>query len=362
MEKYKKIVIKVGTKVITSKDRTLDTYKMKEMVGQIADILDRGSKVILVTSGAIGAGMGLLGLKRRPDDLSRLQAAASIGQSYLMQIYNEYFKSRGYISGQILLTQEDFNDRKRYLNIKHTIDKLLEYNAVPVINENDTVATDEIKCGDNDRLSSLVSDLCQADLLMLLTDVEGLLDEEGNCVRFVGEITPKISKLAVARPCDLGTGGMATKLESVKAAMGAGVDCVIANGRIKDIILKITKGEAVGTTFKSQKARFIAKKRWIAFSSKPKGAIRIDDGARLALLEKDKSLLASGISAVSGDFKSGDVVSILDSTGAEIARGVVGYSSEEVSKIKGMRSGKFSSVLGYGGRDEVIHKDNLVLL
>lgn len=361
MYRNKRIVIKVGTKVITSRDRALDKDAIAGIVRQIADIQDKGAKVILVTSGAIGAGMWLLQMKKRPSDLGSLQAAASIGQSHLMHLYGEYFKARGYLVGQILLTQEDFNDRKRYLNIKHTISTLLANGAVPVINENDTVATDEIKCGDNDRLSSLVADVCGADLLVMLTDIDGLLDENGNVVREVGEVTNQILKLGGKSRCDLGTGGMATKLESARNVTHAGIGCVIANGKEKEIILRIMNGEAVGTTFLTGKARFIAKKRWIAFSSRAKGAITVDDGAAVAL-KKNKSLLASGITGIVGNFAAGDVIGVAGKDGREFARGVTNYTSDDLAKIKGAKTDAFRNILGYKGPDEVIHKDNLVIL
>ena len=340
----------------------MDSQRVKDIAFQIADCLDKGTKVILVTSGAIGAGLWLLNLKKRPEKLAELQAAAAIGQNHLMELYSEFFKKRGYLTGQILLTQEDFSDRKRYLNIKHTIDALLCHNVVPIINENDTVATEEIRCGDNDRLSSLVADLCQVDKLIILTDVDGLLDKDGKTISCVSEITSKIMKLGGESHCDLGTGGMVTKITAAKTAAGAGVECVIANGRTERVLERILKGEGLGTTFKCGAGKFIARKRWIAFSSRPKGTLSVDDGARSALDEKDKSLLASGIMRVEGHFKSGDVVRIVDTCGKEFARGLSNYSSEEILKVKGSRSDKFKAILGYSGSDEIVHKDNLVIL
>ncbi len=362
MNNMKKIVVKIGTKVIASKDKGIDRERIKDLAGQISDIQKNGPKVLLVTSGAIGAGMWVLGLKKRPTDLSELQAAAAIGQNYLMQIYSEYFMENGHVVGQILLTQEDFNDRKRYLNIRHTINALLAHNAIPIINENDTVATEEIKCGDNDRLSSLVVDLCGADRLILLTDVDGLLDPDGNVIRRVTKITPKLLGLAGKSRCDLGTGGMASKIESARNVMNAGIECVIANGKKKGILAKIMAGQEAGTTFKGQAIKYLAKKRWIAYSSRPKGSIAIDDGALKALKEKDKSLLASGIVSVQGRFSAGEVISVTDKAGREIARGVAGYGSDEMLKIKGFKSSDFEDALGYKGPDEAIHKDNLVIL
>lgn len=362
MQKNKVMVIKVGTKVVTASDGKLDNDRVKSIADQIADVMDKGIKVILVTSGAIGSGMGLLGLKKRPVRLFELQATASIGQNHLMQVYSDYFRARGYLAGQILLTQEDFNDRKRYLNIKYTIETLLKHNAVPVINENDTVSTEEIKCGDNDRLASLVSDLCQADKLLILSDVDGLLDEEGNVVPEVGDVSAKISKLVKNSHCDLGTGGMATKLEAARRAVQSGIECVIANGRKKDTILKVAAGEGIGTTFKSGSVKLIAKKRWIAFSSRTKGFVMVDAGAREALIKRHTSLLASGILEVHGSFIGGDVIGIADKSSKEFARGLTEYSSLELLKIKGLKTSQIKEVLGYKGQDEVIHKDELVIL
>ncbi|MFH0763455.1 MAG: glutamate 5-kinase [Candidatus Omnitrophota bacterium] len=363
MKHNKRIVIKIGTKVITSKDRALDVERVKGLVSQIALIRDKGIDVILITSGAIGAGLWLLGMKKRPEKLAMLQASAAIGQNHLMHLYSEFFKNFKTNVGQILLTQDDFNDRKRYLNIKHTIDALLTHNAVPIINENDTVATEEIKCGDNDRLSSLVADLCGAYKLILLTDVDGLLGADGKVINFVSEITHDIMSLGGKSHCDLGTGGMATKLEAARAVTRAGIECVIANGKKKDSLTRIAlDGRPEGTTFKCGMGKYLAKKRWIAFSSTTKGEISVDDGAMCALKEKNKSLLASGISAVFGHFKSGDAVKITDRKGIEFAKGLSNYSSEDLAKIKGMKTGFFKTVLGREGRDEVVHKDNLVLL
>jgi len=337
MQRQKRIVVKIGTKVITSRDGILDKERVRAIVEQICDVKAKGMDVLLVTSGAIGAGIGLLGLKKRPAKLSELQATASVGQVHLMDVYTEYFKSKSYIVGQILLTQEDFNSRRRHSNIKHTIETLLSHKVVPIVNENDTVSTDEIKFGDNDALAGLVSDLCQADKLILLTDVDGLLDEDCKVIPVVRKITPKIMKLARSSVCDMGTGGMLTKLEAACRATEAGIECVIANGRAKDIIVDILEGRGAGTVFKSAKTKTSARKRWIAFSSKPKGVLLVDGGAEEALKIKDKSLLASGILSVEGRFNSGDRFGIAGKDGREFARGLTNYSSDEISKIEGER-------------------------
>jgi len=256
MQKNKRVVVKVGTKTIMSADRAPDRKMLKSLACQIASVSDGGTDVILVTSGAIGSGMSLLGIKKRPKDLAYLQAAAAIGQCHLMHLYSEYFHGHNYGIGQILLTQDDFNDKARFLNIKHTINTLLKHKAVPVINENDTVATEEIKCGDNDRLSSLVAALCGADMLIILSDVDGLLDENGSLISKVRGIDKRISKLQRMKflnnnfsGCDLGSGGMATKLAAVGTARKAGIKCVIANGRERDVIKRVMAGEALGTRF-----------------------------------------------------------------------------------------------------------------
>ena len=270
MQKSKRVVVKVGTKVITSKDRSLDLRMISRLVSQISYAMNDGVEMILVTSGAIGAGMSMLGIGKRPTDLSYLQATAAIGQSHLMHLYSGLFRAKGYNVGQILLTQEDFNDRVRFLNIKHTINVLLRHKAIPVINENDTVATEEIKCGDNDRLSSLVADLSGADSLVLLSDVDGLLDEKGKVIKFVSDINRKITKLGGKSHCDLGTGGLATKLEAARIAGRAGIACVIANGRENNVIKKILSGKSPGTAFgmiKPSGGDKGAEKRWIEYSS-----------------------------------------------------------------------------------------------
>lgn len=251
MKKNRRIVIKIGTKVIISKDRVLDKGRLRKLVSQIARIKARGLDVILVTSGAIGTGMGLLGMKKRPTALAELQATAAIGQGRLMHFYSKFFHLKGYHVGQILLTKEDIDDRKRSANIKATLETLLKHKVVPIINENDTVATDEIRFGDNDRLARLVTELCGAYKLILLSDVDGLLDKDCRVKSVVNRMTPDIFKLAVSNKCELGTGGMITKLESARRAVNAGIECVIANGKSKDVLVKIMNGECVGTTFKS---------------------------------------------------------------------------------------------------------------
>ena len=316
----------------------------------------------MVSSGAIGAGLGLLNLKKGGKSLSELQAIASVGQNHLMDMYNEYLNKRGYNAGQILLTQEDFNDRKRFLNIRYTLNTLFEYKAVPIINENDSVSTEEIKCGDNDRLSALVADLADSDMLVILTDVEGLYDGGGKLVSHVDSVTPRIMALCKGKGCEESTGGMATKLEAVKNATGAGIESVIAMGRKKDVLVAIARGDEAGTRFSAHAKPLRARKRWIAFSLKPKGRIIVDEGAEKALVAGKKSLLPGGVTGTSGAFSQGDVVEVVTAGRKVIARGLSNYSRDEVEKIKGKRSDRIESELGYKDYDEVVHRDNLVII
>lgn len=364
--KYKKVVIKIGTKVITSKDTKLDKRQVKALVKQIAFLLKKNVEVVLVSSGAIASGMNILGLKTRPASLPLLQASAAIGQNQLMKIYNRYFHKNGIIAAQLLLTQNDLSDRKRYLNIKNTIASLLSGKVIPIINENDTVATDEIKFGDNDRLSALVANLIGVDCLIMLTDVDGLcfIDSNKKMVRIeeVKEIGDKIEKLIFKSSSCISVGGMRSKLEAAKIAASSGIRCIIANGRRPDILLKIMRDEQLGTTFLPLKLKLKERKKWIAFSVKPKGRVIVDKGAKAALKERNKSLLSAGIIEVKGDFKYGDLVSVMDKEHHEFARGLINYSSKELNLIKGERTGAIEKILGYKYYDEIMHRDNLVIL
>jgi len=359
--KYKKIVIKIGTSVLAKRSGNIDNEVIERIVSQVSQLLEKGANVIIVTSGAISAGRAIL--RSASNSLSDLQAMASVGQSELMRVYGGAFKKRKYLAGQILLTQEDFDDRRRYLNIKYTVGALLLKNIVPIVNENDTVSTDEIKLGDNDRLSSLVADLCDADVLIMLTDVDGLYGKNG-IVPFVDEITEEIEKLAEKKSSAFTKGGMATKIEAARRVTHSGIDCFIAEGAKPDIILDIVQGKNRDkyTYFKAKAIKSKAKKRWIAFSSKVKGGIVVDDGAKKALARGQKSLLASGITGKEGTFSAGEVIGIIDSGGKEFARGLANYSSKEIVRIKGLKTSEIESALGYKDHDEVVHRDNLVIL
>lgn len=364
----KKIVVKVGTAVLTDKAGFLDRNQIAALSRQVAELRIRGYDVVIVSSGAIGAGIGELGLRVRPKTLPELQAAAAVGQGKLIAAYDECFKKQGYHAGQILLTREDFEDRKRYLNASNTIYTLFNLKIIPVINENDTISIDEIAFGDNDTLSALVTNLLRADLLIMLSSVDGLYAEPpstgkgAKIVPVVDSVTDEIKRLAFSDKTERGVGGMETKLRAAAIATNSGEAVIIANGREHDVLLKIMQGNTIGTLFLPAKQKLTSRKRWIGFSIRPKGRIFVDKGAAEALTKKGKSLLASGITTFEGDFEKGDVVSILDQDGVEFARGLINYPSNEVKKIAGLSTQTISKTLGSKPYDEVIHRDNMVLI
>jgi glutamate 5-kinase len=321
--------------------------------------------VLIVTSGAIGAGMGRMKLHKRPSSLKEKQALAAIGQPLLMDIYQDAFSDMKITIAQVLLTRTDFDDRQKYINAQNTLLTLLKMGSIPIINENDTVAVEEINFGDNDTLSALVAAAVSADWLFMLTDVEGLYKGapgKGELISTVGKITQEIERHATEiSGSGKGVGGMKTKILAAKIATSSGVKTVIANGLENKIIAKILSGQDRGTTFLPSKA-IEARKHWIAFGSKCKGSITVDEGAAKALLNSGKSLLPSGIISGSGAFKAGDTVSIMDLAGKEIARGVVSYSCDEIEKIKGRKSAEIKKILSKYNADEVIHRDNLVIM
>jgi glutamate 5-kinase len=364
-----KIVIKVGTRVLTNEDGFLDKHQIMELSKQVIKLRSRGYSVVVVSSGSVGAGISALGLQKRPNVLPELQAAAAIGQGKLIEIYNECFKKHGYHAAQILLTRQDFEDRQRYLNTSNTLHALLNFKTIPIINENDTISVEEITFGDNDILSALVTNLLRADLLILLSSVDGLYTtpptsgKSGSVLSVVDSITDDIKKLVFKQKTEEGIGGMESKLEAVGIATGSGETVIIANGRQPDILLKIMNYDNVGTLFLPYKEKIASRKRWIGFTVRPKGKIYIDDGALNALLKKGKSLLPSGVVKVDGNFIKGDIVSILNvNENRETARGLMNYSAGEVQKIKGLRSSLIKKTLGYKPYDEIIHRDNMVLL
>lgn len=363
-----RIVIKVGSSTLTHHNGLLNLEKIEMLVRQIADLHNRGFEVMLVTSGAIGAGMGKLGLKTRPKTIPEKQAAAAVGQGILLHMYEKIFSEYGQIVAQLLLTREDVNDRGRFLNIRNAFFALLEKGVIPIINENDAVAVDEIKFGENDTLSALVSSIAEANLLIILSDIDGLFNEnpknnpDAKLISWVEEINEELESSAGDAGSLVGTGGMISKLKAGKIAVSSGTSMVIANGSIPGILGRIVKGEEVGTWFKAKEQPLQARKHWIAYSTGSKGSLIIDEGALKALIVERKSLLASGIKEVISSFTKGSVVSVSDENGLEIARGMVNYSSSEIELIKGLKSAQIERTLGYKDYDEVIHRNNMVIV
>ena len=356
IKESKKIVIKVGTAVIT-KDGYLEEEQIKNISSQIKNLIKKDIKVILVSSGAIACGMGILGFKKRQHLLPFQQGLAALGQNELMNRYSQFLKPN--LIAQILLTREDLNQRQRYLNVRNSLLTLWRWNTIPIINENDSVSVEEIKFGDNDQLASLVANLVGANLLLILSDVNGLHSSQDEIVPVVENITPAIGKLIFKQKGNLGKGGMLSKIQAVKIAAKAGIPSLIVNGREKEIIKKVIEGEEKGTLFLPKQKKIKARKSWIAFSSLPRGDIIIDQGAEEALVKKGKSLLCSGIIAANGKFGLGDVVRILDKNKKELARGLTNYSNEEIGRIKGLQSSQIKTELGYKYYEEIIHRDNL---
>ncbi len=360
------IVVKVGTHVITAADGTLDRERVASLADQVQRIRQGGRKVALVSSGAIGAGVGRLGLGTRPSDLPHLQAAAAVGQSFLMAAYEEGFQRHGCHAAQILLTAGDFDNRTRYLNARNTIRTLFEWNCVPVINENDSVSVAEIKFGDNDHLAAMLTNLLQAPLLILLTAVDGLYegdpgDPSAKLLQTVWGIDDLVTGLAWASKSTLGTGGMKSKLKAARLVTAAGEAVLMANGVRPGVLDSLMAGEPLGTLFVPHGGALAARKRWIGLTVQPRGRLVVDDGARAAIVAKGRSLLAIGVVEVAGDFGKGDVVAIVDRAGAEFARGLSNFSAPDALRIKGLRTEQIEPILGPTTYEEVIHRDNLVL-
>jgi len=361
-------VVKVGTSTITHKDRgSLDLHQLERLVRQISDLANRGMAPMLVTSGAIGAGMNRLGLVERPASIKMNQAVAAVGQGLLMEIYTKLFGEYGHITAQLLLTRSDLEDRKRYLNSRGTLLTLLDLKVVPVINENDTVAVDEIRFGDNDTLSALVAGLVDADLLIILSDVNGVytadprVDESARLLTEIETITPALEAGAGQPGSALGTGGMVTKIQAARVATSCGIPVIIASGREHDIIHRLLEGEGIGTFFHPAGKQLSGRKRWIAYHRRPQGSITVDTGAARAMVSHGKSLLPVGIKDVKGTFCEGDLVRIQDERGIEIARGLSNYSVDQVRRIMGLNSEHIEEVLGYKYDDTVVHRDNMVV-
>ena len=362
----KRIVVKVGSSTLSQGFR-LNDGALDRLVADLARVKGRGKEVILVTSGAIAAGVGTLNLPSRPQTIPGLQAAAAVGQSRLMHAYEDRFQEYGEIAAMMLLTQEDFNNRKRYIHISNTLSTLLQLGTVPIINENDTVAVEEIKVGDNDTLSAQVTNLSDADLLVVLSDQAGFFNADprkhshSELIDVVPVITEGIKKAAGRAGTQDGTGGMVTKLQAAEIVTGSGEMMVLADGKEPDVVNRILSGENIGTLFLPQSPKS-SRKRWIAYSRPPKGRLLVDNGARRALVDRGKSLLASGVRGVEGEFEYGDTVSCLDENRDEFGRGLVNYNTEDITKIIGKQTGEIEKILGARYYEEVIHRDNLVLM
>ncbi len=359
LKRARRVVVKVGSTSLTKNDR-LDPTRVDRLVADLCDLLEQGYELVCVTSGAVAAGLGPLKLSKRPRDMPSLQAAAAVGQSHLMDAYATAFESRGHVCGQVLVTRSDFVHRGQYVNAQNTFRRLLSLGAVPVVNENDTVATDEIRFGENDLLAALVAHLVQADVLVLLSDVDGLHDGAGGpVIAEVERITEQIEGFAGGSTSEVGSGGMRTKIDAARIATASGIPVVIAKFRL-GALKQILSGDDVGTLFVASETKLASRKAWIAYATTPAGRVVVDDGARAAVVDSNRSLLAAGVKAVEGTFVPGDTVEVCDGQGHAFARGIVGFSSEELTKIAGMGSAQVSELTG--GAREVVHRDELVVL
>ncbi|MDO5566552.1 MAG: glutamate 5-kinase [Planctomycetia bacterium] len=362
------IVVKVGTNVLTADDGSLNRTRIFRLVDEICDLRNDGKEVILVSSGAVGAGVARLGLECRPSEHPKLQAVAAIGQSKLMQTYEEALTEHGVCAGQVLLTADDLSRRQQYLNVTNTFRSLLEYHALPIVNENDTVSVEELHStfGDNDRLGALVANLFSEPLLILLTDVDGLYDGDpsestSHLIPVVDRWTASLMDMVAEKRSNRSKGGMSSKLRAAKMVTASGGSVIIANGDDPDILTKIYAGEEVGTVF-FPKRQLLARKRWLGFAVAPKGKLILDDGAVEALLNNGKSLLPIGVVDASGKFERGDVVSLVALDGKEIARGLSNYGTRDVLQIRRKKSSEIREILGHCPYVEIVSRDNIQLI
>lgn len=368
LAKIKRIVIKIGSRVLTAEKGGLDTVFLDSLALEIAKLREKGCEVVVVSSGAIAAGISALGLPERPRTIPQKQATAAVGQSKLIQAYEEAFVRQNLKVAQVLLTGDDLANRLRFLNARATLDALFSYGVVPVINENDTVAVEEIKFGDNDNLSALVTSLVEANLLIILTDIDGFYDADprnnpdARLVPLVPAITRTVERAAAGSGSAIGTGGMITKISAAKRAGRYGVATMLINGRKPGTLAGALAGEEVGTLFLPAGESLNRRKHWIAYTLRPRGRIFVDTGALVAISRSGKSLLPSGIARVEGDFERGSCVRVCGLDETEFARGIVDYSRQEIEKILGCKSCEIETVLGYRYGDEIIHRDNLVIL
>lgn len=366
LRSVRRVVVKVGSGVLTA-ENDLNLAAIEDLTADICSIRENKIEIIIVSSGAIACGLRKIGMSKRPQSVSQQQAMAAVGQSSLIMAYEESFARRGHKVAQILLTRDDLTHRRRYLNARNTLFTLLSWKIIPIINENDTVVVDEIKFGDNDNLSAMVTNLTESQLLVNLTNIDGLFDKdprkhkEAKLIRTIEKIDRKVSRFANSIPGFLGTGGMGSKIKAAQKVALGGVPTIIANGLKPGILRKIFAGRQEGTLILPKDTALCARKHWIAFTKAPKGEIVIDRGAENALVKNGKSLLPSGIKEVKGRFRLGNSVLLINEAGKEIAVGMVNYHSSDISKIMGVKSVDIESILGFKHDDEVIHRDNLVL-
>lgn len=368
LKEVRRIVVKVGTSTITYPTGKMNLSRMEKLVRELTDLSNQGREILLVTSGAIAVGMDRMGKKKRPRAIPERQALAAVGQGALMHAYGSLFAAYGKMAGQVLLTKENSLRHHQYTNSRNALKAMLAMGVLPVINENDAVAVDEVKIGDNDTLSATVATLVDADVLILLSDVDGLYtanpqtDKAARLIPEVREITPEIEALAGDAGSAAGTGGMRTKIEAAKMAMSAGVTMVIARGDEDGVIRAILSGEEVGTLFPAKEAHLKARKSWLAFGRHIAGDLVVDDGCAAAMLTGGKSLLAAGLVSAEGDFVARSTVRVLNLAGREIARGIVNYDVVSLRKIAGRRTKEIAGILPGAACDEVIHRDNMVLM
>jgi glutamate 5-kinase len=362
------VVVKVGTNVLADATGKLDSDRIRSLSQQLHNLQQSGRRVCLVSSGAIGAGVGRLQLNARPTDLPHLQACAAVGQSALMQHYQEALSPFGIHAAQILLTASDFDGRARYLNMRNTITTLFEYPCLPIVNENDTVSVSEIKFGDNDQLAAMVANLLRAPLLVLLTNVDGLYtgdpknDANAQLLSTVPQIDRSVTGFAATTKSQLGTGGMRSKLRASRIATAAGCGVIMANGASDGVLQRIFAGEPVGTLFLPHSQPLPSWKRWLGYTARPKGNLILDSGACQAVVKQGKSLLPVGVRGVAGQFGKGDVVALMTADGTEIGRGLCNYSSADAARIAGLNREQLTAVLGTVPYDELVHRDNLVII
>ena len=369
LKKAKRIVVKVGTSTITYANGKRNFSQIDRLARELSDLQNQGKEMILVSSGAVAVGVDRLGLPAKPSTIPGKQACAAVGQGVLMHTYEKLFADYGQIVAQVLITRTEAIDRHRYTNCRNTFMTLFQQGVIPIVNENDVVALDELKIGDNDNMSALVAGIVDADLVIILSDIDGLYTAnpathpEATLVHTVPEITPEIEASAGGVGSSRGTGGMATKIQAAKAATNSGIQLVIASGTEKNAIPRILQGEEIGTLFVSRENRLQFRKRWLAFGAKIQGSIVVDDGCAKAIRKAGGcSILPAGICQVMGDFQTGSTVSVIDKEGHELARGLVHYTSSELDRIKGCKSADIENILGHKNFDEVIHRDDLVIL